>query len=179
MVLLAVVVGCWWVLSWGDSPFACGATSRGAADECPADVSAAAGDRHWAEQRIESIIDEKRTTGLFFWDDGDKKTFVSGEDEHAERATEAMRDAGVLFPGRGAPHPAAAHVETKVAAWMEEEDITSGVVVINNERGPCGVDGQGPFSCAVAVRAILSEGSSLAVWFPGAVEPVILNGERP
>jgi hypothetical protein len=38
----------------------------GAEDQCPTDVSAAARDRRWAQERIESIADKKRTTGLFY-----------------------------------------------------------------------------------------------------------------
>lgn len=177
LILVVAVIVCWWLLPWGDDPFACGAAiADETSDECPSNLSEAADNQQWAEQRIAAIIDKKRTTGLFFWGDGNK-SFVSGEDEDAERAVDAMKDAGLPFPERGAPHPAAAHVETKIAAWMVEEDIVRGVVVINNERGPCGADGQGPFTCAVAVRAILPKGSSLAVWFPGAVESVTLEGE--
>ena len=54
-----------------------------------------------------------------------------------------------------------------------------GVVVINNADGPCGVDPQGPFTCAVAVRAILPEGSTLVVWSPrDPTKSVEIHGGR-
>jgi hypothetical protein len=149
-------------------------------DACPDDVTAAASDAEWAEGRIASLRDKdaKITTGLFYEPDGTEHTYWSGFDECADQAELALRAAGVEFPPVGR-HPAAAHVETKIAALMRENEITFGVVVINNARGPCGADptAERQFSCGVAVPAVLPAGSTLAVWFPGAVEAVMLRGQ--
>lgn len=159
----------WWPQAEADS---------GAA--CPDDITAAANDAEWAADRIASLqdADAKVTSGLFYDKDGTEHTYSSGFDEYADHAEQALRDAGVEFPPVGR-HPAAAHVETKIAAIMRENDIPFGVVVINNERGPCGADPttERRFSCGVAVPAILPAGSTLAVWFPGAVAAVMLRGQ--
>lgn len=149
-------------------------------DGCPDSLGGAATDAEWAADRIESLRgkDAKLTTGLFFDADGAEQTIDSGYDEDADLAEQDLRDAGVEFPPVGR-YPAAAHVETKIAALMRENGITFGVVVINNPRGPCGADptSERRFSCGVAVPAILPAGSTLAVWFPGAVEAVMLRGQ--
>jgi hypothetical protein len=159
----------WWPQAEADS-----------GDACPDDITAAASDAAWAADRIEWLRTNvtKVTTGLFFDADGTEHTIHSGYDENSDLAEQALRDAGVEFPPVGR-HPAAAHVETKIAARMRENDITHGVVVINNPRGPCGADptSERRFSCGIAVPAILPAGSTLAVWFPGAVEAVMLNGQ--
>lgn len=128
-------------------------------EACPDSITAAASDAAWAANRIASLRnkDAKVTTGLFFDADGTEHTLHSGYDGDSDLAEQALRDAGVEFPPVGR-HPAAAHVETKIAALMRENGITYGVVVINNPRGPCGADpaSERRFSCGVAVPAIPS-----------------------
>ena len=158
---------------------AAGAVAHADDGECPSGLEDAANDAEWAADRIASLRAKKAklTTGLFYDEDGAEHTHVSGYDENSDRAEEALDEAGVEFPPAGR-HPAAAHVETKIAAGMRDNDITFGVVVINHPGGPCGADPatERRFSCGVVVPAILPEGSTLAVWFPGAVESVKLRG---
>jgi hypothetical protein len=167
---------CSYVPSWLPQAQADSATGDG----CPDSLEGAATDAEWAADRIESLRekDAKVTTGLFYDPDGTQHNYSSGYDEDSDLAEQALRDAGVEFPPVGR-HPAAAHVETKIAALMRENGITYGVVVINNDRGPCGADptAERRFSCGVSVPAILPAGSTLAVWFPGAVEAVMLRGQ--
>ena len=156
---------CSYVPSWWPQASADSASAEG----CPDSITAAASDAAWAAERIASLrdADAKVTTGLFYDADGTEHTIRSGRDADAERADKALMDAGVEMP-RAGPHPAASHVETKIAALMRENGITYGVVVINNERGPCGTDPDAlePFSCGVVIPAILSAGSTLAIWSP-------------
>ncbi|MGQ0840904.1 DddA-like double-stranded DNA deaminase toxin [Actinokineospora sp.] len=190
IVVMAAVL--WALLNFGYAPscgrFSCSyvpswwpqAHADSGGGSCPDNITAAANDAEWAADQIKSLreSDAKVTTGVFYEPDGTKHTYRSGYDGHSDRAEKALRAAGVDFPPAG-QHPAAAHVETKIAAIMRENNITYGVAVINNERGPCGADptSERRFSCGVAVPAILPEGSTLAVWFPGAVESVKLRGQ--
>ncbi|MGB3445050.1 MAG: DddA-like double-stranded DNA deaminase toxin [Actinophytocola sp.] len=157
--------GCSYEPAWWPQASADGVS----ADGCPDSLEGAATDAEWAADRIESLREKnaKVTTGLFYETDGIQHTYSSGYDEDSDLAEQALRDAGVDFPPVGR-HPAAAHVETKIAALMRENGITYGVVVINNDRGPCGADptSERRFSCGVSVPAILPAGSTLAVWFP-------------
>jgi len=188
LVMAAVL---WLLLNFVYAPscgrFACGLEPswwpRAEADSgaaCPDDITAAANDAEWAADRIASLrdADAKVTSGLFYDEDGAEHTYRSGYDEYADHAEQALRDARVEFPPVGR-HPAAAHVETKIAAIMRGNGIPFGVVVINNARGSCGADPttERRFSCGVAVPAILPAGSTLAVWFPGAVAAVMLRGQ--
>lgn len=156
---------CSYVPSWWPQASADSASAGG----CPDSITAAASDPTWAADRIASLrdTDAKVTTGLFYDADGTEHTVKSGRDADAERADKALMDAGVEMP-RAGPHPAASHVETKIAALMRENGITYGVVVINNERGPCGTDPDAlePFSCGVVIPAILPADSTLAIWSP-------------
>ncbi|GAB3443635.1 hypothetical protein GCM10027436_30800 [Actinophytocola sediminis] len=182
----------WFLLNFVYAPscgrFACGyepswwpqaSADSATGDGCPDGLHDAANDAEWAADRLTSLkdADAKVTTGLFFDADGTEHAIGSGFDEDADLAEQALRGVGVEFPPVGR-HPAAAHVETKIAALMRENAITYGVVVINNPRGPCGADpaSERRFSCGVAVPAILPAGSTLVVWFPGAVEAVMLRG---
>ncbi|WP_139190599.1 DddA-like double-stranded DNA deaminase toxin [Actinokineospora iranica] len=159
----------WWPQAEADSGVA-----------CPDSISAAAEDAEWAAARIASLreADAKVTTGLFYDSDGTEHTIRSGRDADAKRADKALVEAGVEMP-RAGPHPAASHVETKIAALMRENGITYGIVVINNDRGPCGTDPDAlePFSCGVVIPAILPTGSTLAIWSPKDPDrPVMLSG---
>jgi hypothetical protein len=190
LVMAAVV---WLILNFAYAPscgrFACSYVPswwpQASADNvgvggCPDGIGAAAIDAEWATARIESLraADAKVTTGLFYDEDGTEHRFTSGRDENAERADKALAEAGVEMP-RAGPHPASSHVETKIAALMRENGVTYGVVVINNERGPCGTDPDAlePFSCGVVIPAILPAGSTLAIWSPkDPNQSVMLSG---
>jgi len=191
LVMAAVL---WLLLNFVYAPscgrFACGyapswwpQAEAAGGDACPDSIAAAAGDAEWAADRIASLrqADAKVTTGLFYDADGAEHTVRSGRDSDAERADRALADAGVTMP-RAGPHPAASHVETKIAALMRENAITYGVVVINNERGPCGTDPEAlePFSCGVVIPAILPTGSTLAIWSPkDPNQSITLSGRVP
>jgi hypothetical protein len=55
---------------------------------------------------------------------------------------------------------------------MRNNGVKDADLVINNPRGPC----SGPYSCQAAIRAILKQGSTLRIWYPGATEPVVVVG---
>jgi hypothetical protein len=126
---------------------------------CPDSIRDAANDADWAAARLESIADEKVTTGLLYDEDGMVHRFTSRADADSQKALEYLRDVG--FVGRGTPM-SVEHVETKIAARMRATGVIAAVVVINNKKGPCG----GTTGCASAVQAILPEGSTLFVWSP-------------
>ncbi|MFF8575477.1 DddA-like double-stranded DNA deaminase toxin [Streptomyces sp. NPDC015408] len=67
------------------------------------------------------------------------------------------------------------HVETKLAYRMLMNGIENATVVINNNRGVC----TGRDSCTELVKAILPEGHTLTVYYPGSGTPVRLVGEGP
>ncbi|MFD5116084.1 DddA-like double-stranded DNA deaminase toxin [Streptomyces sp. NPDC058391] len=65
-----------------------------------------------------------------------------------------------------------AHVETQFAWWMRQNGVTDAHVAINNPNGACPY----LFGCPAAVKAILSSGSIMRVWFPGVTESWLLEG---
>ncbi|MFC7919705.1 DddA-like double-stranded DNA deaminase toxin [Streptomyces cinereoruber] len=73
-----------------------------------------------------------------------------------------------------AGYPVSDHVETKYAAWMATRGVKSATVVINNNTGVCSY----ALNCTNAIAAILPEGSSLTVHYPGKGSPVTLQGKR-
>lgn len=173
LVLIAVVVfGIWYVLGHyhGASRFGCSASDAVAhadSSDCPANIGAAASDRQWAANRYQTIKDQPVTTGQFYDQDGTETTFTSGEDSDADRLNQILHAAGVAFPRRSTVHPASSHVETKAAARMRDNNVTNGVIVINNAGGVCGVDGTGPYGCAQVLPVVLPHGATLVVWWPG------------
>src|ERR1700730_10829104 len=124
--------------------FGCGTVGVGVAHadsaDCPTNIVTADDDSQWAAERYDTIKGSKITTSKFYDQDGIEHTFTSGEDGDADRANQILRDAGATFPRRATVHPAAAHVETKAAARMRDNDVAAGVLVINNPRGVCGAD---------------------------------------
>ena len=133
-------------------------------DECPSDIDDAVGDAQWAAARLATIKDTKITTGLFYDEDGTEHTFTSGRDKDSDRATTLMQELGIV-PGNVRPN-VADHVETKVATLMRDNELGSGVLVINFPRGVCGVEEPGPYSCSAVVPSVVPEGATLAVWSP-------------
>ncbi|GAB3543049.1 hypothetical protein J2S53_000381 [Actinopolyspora lacussalsi] len=131
-------------------------------------------DRTWIDQVRERLPDYTggQTTGLVYDQDGTELIETSGRDDESERARLTLHNSTVFPSGnpKGAPG-VYTHVETKYAQRMKERGQTYGVVVLNNEM--C----TGFQSCAIAIRAILPRGSTLAVWQPGATQPIEIRGE--
>ncbi|GLZ78406.1 hypothetical protein Afil01_32130 [Actinorhabdospora filicis] len=89
----------------------------------------------------------------------------SGENSSTSTINEfLMGSPHIENPRAGAPHPAASHVETKIAWAMRNRPVTHAVVVINNPTGVC----RGIYSCSNAVPAILRSDQSMTVMFPSA-----------
>ena len=136
--------------------------------DCPTNIVTADDDSQWAAERYDTIKGSKITTSKFYDQDGIEHTFTSGEDGDADRANQILRDAGATFPRRATVHPAAAHVETKAAARMRDNDVAAGVLVINNPRGVCGADdGTSAYGCAQILPVVLPPRATLVVWWPG------------
>jgi hypothetical protein len=113
---------------------------------------------------LEAVKDAKRTTGLFYDEDGTEHTITSGADETSGRLDEFLRSSGKTAMPPVGPHPAATHVEAKTALMIREGEIVSGVVVvINHEEGPC----PGAYSCQAVLGVVLPVGYALTVWWPG------------
>lgn len=173
LLLVALVVfGVWYAFDHygGSTKFSCqasGAVAHADDSHCPTSVAAADGDAHWAADRWSTIKDAKVTTGLFYDQDGHEHQFTSGEDNDADRVNQILRDAGVAFPRGASTHPAASHVETKAAARMRDNDVTSGIIVINNSRGVCGGDTVSPYGCVNVLPVILPRNATLVVWWRG------------
>lgn len=98
--------------------------------------------------------------------------FESRRDDNSERVLSILYDLGVVRPP--VRPNVVDHVEAKVAALMRENDLKTGVLVINFPRGVCGTESQQPYTCAAVVPAILPEGATLAIWSPRE-----LNEGRP
>ena len=170
-VLVAALITLAWIflVPSCSSEFDCeaaGAIAHADDDECPSDVTEAAGDAEWAADRFATIADRKLTAGLFYDSKGSRHRVKSGKDSAADRANELLRELGRLPPGASAF--TADHVEVKIAARMRDEDVESGVLVINHPGGPCAVvDGEPqPMSCQAFVPVLLPEGARLTVWWP-------------
>jgi hypothetical protein len=159
---------CSYVPSWWPQAAADSATGDG----CPDSLDGAVNDAEWAADRYESIKDATVTTGLFFDEDGTMHRIESGRDDNSERVLSTLYDIGVVQPP--VRPNVVDHVEAKVAALMRENDLKTGVLVINFPRGVCGTDSPQPYTCAAIVPAILPEGATLAVWSPRE-----LNEGRP
>jgi hypothetical protein len=50
---------------------------------------------------------------------------------------------------------------------MRDNNVTTGVIVINNPRGVCGGAGVSPYGCVSVLPAILPTGATLVVWWHG------------
>ena len=142
-------------------------------DACPADITAAASDAAWAAERVETIKDAKLTTGLFYDPDGTEHRITSGRGDISTRIEDLLRSSGKVNMPPVGTHPAITHVETKVAMMMRETEVTTGVVVINNEEGPC----PGAYSCQAVLGVVLPAGYTLTVWWPGMSKPQTFTGQ--
>jgi hypothetical protein len=171
IVLVAVVVlGLYYVWSHytgAKTDFGCELSGVGMAhaesDQCPLGIEQAASDPIWSAARLATIAHDKVTTGLFYEVDGTEHRFTSGPDDLANRVDSFVRASGVVAMPAVGQHPAATHVEAKVAMTMREQNVGRGVLVINNPRGPC----TGAYSCTQVIGVLLPAGSSLTVWWPG------------
>ncbi|GAA2469664.1 SCP1.201-like deaminase [Streptomyces mauvecolor] len=115
----------------------------------------------------------KRIAGL----GGKYDDLLSGEDDLYAVANEYLRTSpSPLYGGKpaGVKFNIATHVETKYAALMKQNGIDHATVVINNSNGVC----SNRMNCTNAVESILSKGSSLTVYYPGAQNPVVILGKR-
>lgn len=90
--------------------------------------------------------------------------FQSGRTDSLAEIDAYLKDSPLIRNPSSGPHPAATHVETKLAWSMRQQGVTHAYVVINHLDGPR----TGVYSCTAAVGAILPKGSSLTVWFKGA-----------
>ncbi|HEV2777873.1 MAG TPA: DddA-like double-stranded DNA deaminase toxin [Actinophytocola sp.] len=177
--IVVLVAALWFLLNFVWAPscgrFACSYTpswwpqaEADSGDSCPENIAAAAGDATWAAGRYATIKDAKITTGLFYDADGSEHRIESGRDADSERVLAVLYEIGVVQPP--VRPNVVDHVETKVAALMRAEGLTSGVLVINFPRGVCGTEAPQPYSCAAIVPAILPDGATLAVWSPREID---------
>jgi hypothetical protein len=130
---------------------------------CPESIEQAARDAEWAAGRAESIPrTDQKTTGLFYDSDGAEHSYTSGEkDNAAAEAVAVLKEVGAPASPLG-NYPAASHVEVKAAAAMRRGEVKHGVLVINHPGGPC----PGDLGCTNMLPLVLSEGTTLTVWWP-------------
>jgi RHS repeat-associated protein len=122
------------------------------------------------------LSSKRVTTGRIFDSSGNAihgEIEAGGNSDLVEATDAYLRQHGAPINPRAARYPASQHVETQYAMWMRQNGITDATVVMNNSEGVCG----GVYGCQNAIRAILPEGSTMTVWYPGASEPVIIPGE--
>nr|WSY52134.1 DNRLRE domain-containing protein [Streptomyces sp. NBC_00886] len=127
------------------------------------------------EQVQKELAGKRVTTGRIFDSEGNSiyDEIEAGGNSDLVKETDAyLRENGAPINPRATYYPAAQHVESQYAMWMRENGIPSATVVMNNTEGVCG----GMYGCQSAIKAILPEGSSMSVWYPGATEPVIIPG---
>ena len=164
MLLAALAVLAWvFVVPGCSDDFGCAAVgvARAADERCPSSVGEAGANAKWAADRLESIKEQRRTTALFYDEDGNEERLSSGSDATAEKAAEVLREVGAPASPIST-YPAATHVEVKAAVAMRDGELKTGVMVINNEAGPC----PGELGCVAAVPLVLPTGASLVVWWP-------------
>ena len=157
---------CSYVPSWW--PQAQADTASG----CPNNIGGASSDAGWAADRYASIKGDKLTTGLFYDQDGTEHTITSGAEDVSVRVHDLLKASGKVDMPPVGQHPAATHVEVKAAMMMRESKLTTGVVVINNEEGPC----PGIYSCTRILPVVLAPGSTLTVWWPGMNKQIFTGG---
>ncbi|MFJ5123396.1 polymorphic toxin-type HINT domain-containing protein [Kitasatospora sp. NPDC088548] len=107
-------------------------------------------------------------------------SFPSGSSRDTDSINRYLMDEvqGIEKPTGGAQHPAATHVETKLAWNMAEKGVDNATVVINHPTGPC----PGVMSCPVVVPEILYDDQSLTVrWLTeaGTWGEATFKGKRP
>jgi hypothetical protein len=128
----------------------------------------------FVKQAWEALAGKRLTTGRLFDTTGRELTaeLTSGTDETTAAIDDFLRNSPDIDNPPAGPFAAATHTDTKFAWWMRNNGVKDADLVINNPRGPC----SGPYSCQAAIRAILKQGSTLRIWYPGATEPVVVVG---
>jgi SCP1.201-like deaminase len=171
IVVMATVL--WLILNFVYAPscgrFACSMQpawlpqAQADSESCPESIDQAAHDPDWAAGRAESIPrTDRKTTGLLYDSDGAEHWYTSGEkDDAAAEAAAVLKEVGAPASPIGT-FPAASHVEVKAAAAMRRAEVKHGVLVINHPSGPC----TGDLGCTTALPLVLSEGTTLTVWWP-------------
>jgi SCP1.201-like deaminase len=179
VVALAVLVWIFVVPSCS-LEFGCAATGLAAhadsSEDCPSSLEEAASDAAWAAARLASIADEPQTAGLFYDKDGTEHEFDSSHDDAEKLATAVLRKLGIV--SSNATLTVASHVEVKVAAAMQDQNIDHGVLVINRTTGVCSGE---QYGCAQVVPQILPDGAQLIVWSPkeiAAGQPITFTKDR-
>ncbi len=112
----------------------------------------------------------QKTHGRWTTPDGEVRPLVSGYGELLEECEKAFPDLGLR---RGLPN-IAAHVETKLAAYMRNHNIPTATLIINN--WPCE---DGPLTCEQVVPALLPEGHTLTVYGPNGFSRTYRGGATP
>ena len=154
-----------------DAPAAAGTIAHADSGDCE-DLKHASIDPNWAaeQQQRSELRNGKLTTGLFFDISPDSYTALSsGYDSLSERAVSILTDTGYSDID---PDPAT-HVETKTAVKMRDDEISFGVLVINNTY-VCGQSGS--IGCRDAVAVILPEGATLYIWTKNARQVLAVKG---
>jgi hypothetical protein len=125
----------------------------------------------WATDRFEDLSEEKKTAGWYCDETGQPHKILSGDEKgaDAERARAVLHAKGAATAKDGT-YPAASHVEVKAAAMLREDGRKAGLVVINNDRGPC--DYTAGLSRVEVLPMVLPSGATLRVWWPQADGPM-------
>jgi hypothetical protein len=125
----------------------------------------------WAEaqQQQLQLAGARVTTGLLYTETNgeDPTTITSGQSgTEFDLASQYLRaKAGSIIRDQPPGRQAAGHVEPKAAALMHHDRHAYGVLVINNDEGPC-TWASGP-GCVALIELILPKGSTMVVWWPG------------
>lgn len=112
----------------------------------------------------------QKTHGRWITPEGEVRPLVSGYGELLEECEKAFSDLGLR---RGLPN-IAAHVETKLAAYMRNHNVRTATLIINNR--PCE---DGPVTCEQMVPALLPEGHTLTVYGPNGFSRTYRGGATP
>lgn len=140
---------------------------------CPDYLRDAITDPAWARAQQNEIRGNRLTTGRYMASAAATvQQITSGYDRFSDLADGYLRESEDFdYPGRGKP-TVITDVETKLAAAMRSNGVTTAVVAINH---PLVCDGV--LSCKQAVPAILPTGSVLYVWELDKDQPVTLAGK--
>lgn len=135
---------------------------------CPDKLKDVWSNAGWAAERYSEVEGSYQTTGRYYDEDGKPHKIMSGDlkGADAERARTTLRQVGAPT-ARDGSYPAASHVEVKIAAMMREAGQKAGLVVINNDDGPCFSDRALGLSCQDVLPLVLAPGATLRVWWHG------------
>ncbi|MFF1511918.1 DddA-like double-stranded DNA deaminase toxin [Streptomyces sp. NPDC058326] len=133
----------------------------------------------WVSQIFTEIVDEWITTGVIRDSKGNRipnlpERIVSSRDSDTTALVAYLKKIGYGDP-RQTGFFAETHAETKLAYKMLMSGVEHATVVINNNKGVC----KGRDTCSKLVEAILPEGHTLTVHYPGKGSPEIITGKGP